>query len=82
MTKLQPSSPNYIYLRIIGMGFQMEEILKQIEVGLDPREGFTQVDKIQDVENGVRGQMMHLNPLMEKEDRKKSETGKPRPRRT
>jgi len=26
------------------------------------------VDKIQDVENGVRGQMMHLNPLMEKED--------------
>jgi len=36
MTKLQPSSPNYIYLRIIGIGFQMEEILKQIEVGLDP----------------------------------------------
>ena len=26
------------------------------------------MDENRNVENGVRGQMMHLNPLMEKED--------------
>ena len=28
LAKLQPGSPDYIYLRFIGMGFQMKEILK------------------------------------------------------
>ena len=65
--ELQPSSPNYIYLRIVGMGFQMEQILKQIKVGLDPQKSLVKMDENRDVENGVRGQVMHLNPPMEKE---------------
>jgi hypothetical protein len=36
LAELQPGSPNYIYLRIVRMGFQMKEILKQVKVGLDP----------------------------------------------
>jgi hypothetical protein len=40
----------------------MKEILKQVEVGLNPQEGFTQVDKDRDVKDGIRGQVMHLNP--------------------
>jgi hypothetical protein len=82
LKKLQPSSPDYIYLRFVGMGFQMEEILKQIEVELNPQESFAKIEKNRYVENGVRGQVMHLNPPMEKEDQKKSKTGKSRPRRT
>ena len=35
-------------------------------MGLDPQESFEQVDENQDVENGVRDQVMHLNPPMEK----------------
>ena len=62
MTKLQPSSPNYIHLRNVGMRFQMKEILKQVEVGLNPQESFTEVDKDRDVKNRIRGQVMHLNP--------------------
>jgi hypothetical protein len=64
------------------MGFQMEEILKQIKVGLNPQESFAKMDKDRDVKNGICGQVMHLNPPMVKEARNKSETGKPRPRRT
>jgi len=45
LVKLQPGSPNYIYLRVIGTGFQMEEILKQVEVGLNPQESLTKVNK-------------------------------------
>jgi len=45
----------------------MKEILKQVEVGLNPQEGFTQVDKDRDVKDGIRGQVMHLNPLVVKE---------------
>ena len=62
LMKLQPGSPNYIHLRIVGMRFQMKEILKQVEVGLNPQEGFTQVDKDRDVKDEIRGQVMHLNP--------------------
>ena len=68
LTELQPSPPpNYIYLRIVGMGFQMEEILKQIKVGLDPQKSLAKMNENRDVENRVRGQVMHLNPPMEKE---------------
>ena len=45
----------------------MEEILKQIKVGLNPQESFAKMEKNRYVENGVRGQVMHLNPPMEKE---------------
>ena len=42
LTKLQPGSPNYIHLGLIGTRFQMKKVLKQIKMGLDPQEGFTQ----------------------------------------
>ena len=45
----------------------MEEILKQIKVGLDPQKSLAKVDENRNVKNGVRGQVMHLNPPMEKE---------------
>jgi len=62
LAKLQPGSPNYIHLGFVGMRFQMKEILKQIKVGLNPQKGLAQVDKDRDVEDGIRGQVMHLNP--------------------
>ena len=40
----------------------MEEILKQIEVGLNPQESSAKMDKDKDVKNGIWGQVMHLNP--------------------
>ena len=49
------------------MGFQMKEILEKIEVGLDPQESFTEMDKDRDVKNRIRVQVMHLNtPVMKK----------------
>jgi len=48
------------------MGLQMKEILEQVEVGLDPQESFTKMNKDQDVKNGIRGRVMHLNPPMVK----------------
>ena len=40
----------------------MEEVLEKIEVGLNPQESFTEIDKDRDVKNRIRGQVMHLNP--------------------
>ena len=62
LPKQQPGSPNYMYLRIVGMEFQMEEILEKIKVGLNPQESFTQMYKDRDVKSRIRGQVMHLNP--------------------
>ena len=50
------------------MGLQMKEILEQVEVGLDPQESFTKMDKDRDdVKNRIRGQVMHLNPPNDEE---------------
>jgi len=62
LTKLQPGSPNYIHLGFVGMRFQMKEILKLVEVGLDPQKGLAQVNKDINVEDRIRGQVKHLNP--------------------
>jgi len=59
-----------MYLRIVGMEFQMEEILEKIKVGLNPQESFTQMNKDRDVKNRISGQMMHLNPPMMKKTSK------------
>ena len=77
LTKLQPGSPNYIHLGLIGTRFQMKKVLKQIKMGLDPQEGFTQVDKDRDVKDGIRGQVMHLNPPVVKEATEEIRNGKP-----
>ena len=36
-------------------------------MGLNPQESFAKMDEERNVENGVRGQMSHLNPPMVKE---------------
>ena len=54
----------------------MKEILKQIKVGLDPHKGFTQVNKDRDVEDGIRGQVMQLNPPMVKKASEEIRNGK------
>jgi hypothetical protein len=51
LAKLQPGSPDYIYLRFVGMGFQMEKILEKIKVELNPQESLTQMNIDRDVKN-------------------------------
>ena len=54
----------------------MEKISEKIEVGLDPQESFTEMDKDRDVKNGNRGQVMHLNHPIVKKTSKDVENGK------
>ena len=48
------------------MGFQMEEILKQIKVRFDPQKSLAEMDKDRNMKNRIRGQVMYLNPPMVK----------------
>ena len=45
----------------------MEEILEQVEMGLLPQESFAKMNEDRNMENRVRGQVMHLNPPILKE---------------
>ena len=45
----------------------MKEILERIKVGLNPQKSLANMDENRNMENGVRGQVMHLNTPMEKE---------------
>ena len=80
--KLQPSSPNYIYFRVIGMRLQMEEVLEKIKVGLKPQESFTQMNRDRDVKNRIRGQVVHLDPPVMKKALKEIRNWKTGPQRT
>ena len=42
----------------------MKEILKQIEVGLDPQDGLAQMDKDRNMKDRIWGQVMRLDPPM------------------
>ena len=72
----EPGTPNYFYLRIIGIGFKMEEILEKIEVRFDPQERLAEMDTDGNMKNRVRGQVMHLNPPMVKKSPKEIRNGK------
>jgi hypothetical protein len=50
------------------MGFQMEEILEQIKVRLDPQESLAEMNKDRNMKNRIRGQVMHLNTPNDEED--------------
>ena len=58
----EPGTPNYFYLRIIGIGFKMEEILEKIEVRFDPQESLAEMDRDGNMKNRIRGQEMYLSP--------------------
>ena len=60
----------------------MKEILEQIEVGLNPQKGLAQVDKDRGMEDGIRGQVMHLNPPVVKEAMEEVRNRKTETRRT
>ena len=54
----------------------MKEILEQIKIGFDPQESFTKMNEDGDMQNRIRGQVMHLNPPMMKKTSKEIRDGK------
>ena len=54
----------------------MKEILEQIKVGLNPQESFAKMNKDRDVKDGIRGQVMHLDPPMMKKASEEIRNGK------
>ena len=57
-------SANYIYDNCAWLRFQIEKMLKQIEMGLDSHICFTKMNNNQDVEDRIWGQVVCLNPPM------------------
>ena len=47
------------------MGIQEEETLEKVKMGMDSKENFAQMHKNRNMEDGIRGQMMKLDPPME-----------------
>ena len=72
-------SANYIYDNCTWLRFQIEKMLKQIEMGLDSHICFTKLNNNQDVEDRIWGQVVFLNPPMIKKALEKSWVGTPKP---
>jgi hypothetical protein len=58
-----------------GLRFDSEEEAKKVPVGLDSKEGFTEMDKNRDVANRVRVAMMKLKLVVVKEATEKRTRG-------
>jgi len=54
---------------LASLGFHMEEIEKDIKIGLEAQKGFTQVHEDRSVKNGHWGQVVYLNSPVEKKTR-------------
>jgi len=50
---MKPGSLNFSNLIGAGMGFEMEEMLKQVEMGLDTQKNFAKMNEDRNVEDGV-----------------------------
>jgi len=50
LAKLHASTPDYIYIGVTRLEFQMKEILKEIEMRFDPNKGFTKMYKNRDMQ--------------------------------
>jgi len=58
----------------------MELVLQKIKMWLDAQKCLTQMNEDRNVENGIRGQVVCLNPPMEKKATKEIRSGKSKSR--
>jgi hypothetical protein len=42
---LEPDTTNFIHGTLVGLWLEMEEVVKEVEVGFYPQEGFTEMNK-------------------------------------
>ena len=59
------------------MRFQVEKELKELKMGLDAQKSFTQMHEDGNVNKGIGGQMMKLDPIVAQESRKERRAWKP-----
>lgn len=52
---------------------EAEEVAEEIEMGFNAKESFTEMDKNRNIDDGIRIQMMDLNPRVEKKGRERSQ---------
>ena len=51
------------------MQFQVEKKLKELKMGLDAQKSFTQMHEDRNVNKGIGGQVMKLDPVVAQESR-------------
>ena len=58
----------------------MEYKLEEFKMGLDAQESFAQMHKDRNMNKGIGGQVMKLDPVVAQEPREEKQTRKPNPR--
>ena len=58
----------------------MEKESKKLKMGLDAQESFAQMHEDRNMNIGIGGQMMQLDPVVARSPEKKEEQGNPNPR--
>ena len=58
----------------------MEKESDELKMGLDAQESFTQMHEDRNMNKGIGGQMMQLDPVVARSPEKKEEQGNPNPR--
>ena len=61
----------------VGLRLQMEKESEKLKMGLDAQESFAQMHEDRNMNKGIGGQMMQLDPVVVQESRKERRTRKP-----
>jgi hypothetical protein len=77
---LDAGAPHYSKFFRGWLGFDVEEEAEQIPVGFDSEKCFAEVDENGNTANGIRVEVMELNPVIVKKATKKEQVGRANPR--
>jgi hypothetical protein len=75
LSQLDAGAPHYSKFFRGWLGFDAEEEAEQIPVGFDSEKCFTEVDENGNVANGIRVEVMELNPVIVKKAPKEGTSG-------
>ena len=66
LAQLKTDASYHCYIFLARLRFEVEEIFEKMKMGFNPQKSLAQMNKNRDVEDGVWGQVMHLNPIVKK----------------
>ena len=69
--KLNTCSTDYIQSGRVRLGFKVEEVAEKIKMRLDAQKRFAQMHEDRNMNEGIGGQMMKLDPIVHRSPKKK-----------
>lgn len=70
-SELKVGAPNYTGVSFIWLGLEKEDATEECEMWADAQKGFTEMNKVCNMDNGIRVEMVNIDPIKFKDNPEK-----------